>query len=154
MTETPAEYSAIPQGWECTETDQHFRIDGPGCHFICKFPTQLIKAGNIDYKYWHLGGFDITQGPNGWEIVQSTAQSSLTAQIPPAVGQWLVGKIEGALLCATCARKLPRDLLFEILDENERTILCCSDCLQVGINNQFKRPEDQAPLNSHLKRKK
>lgn len=151
MSETPAEYTAPPQGWECSETDQHFRIDGPGLAFVCQFPTQMIKAGNPECRYWHLGSFGLIHDlATGWEIVQSTEKSSLTAKIPDAVGQWLVGKIEGSLRCSTCHRRLPRERLHQPLDENERPILVCSDCMQVGINNQFKPIEDQSPLNSHL----
>ena len=149
--ETPAEYTAPPLGWECSETDQHFRIDGPGLSFVCRFPTQLIKAGNPECRYWHMGSFDLIHDlAKGWEIVQSTEKSSLTTKIPDAVGQWLVGKIEAALHCATCSRSMPREKLTQCLDENDRPILVCSDCIQVGIGNQFKPKEQQAPLDSHL----
>lgn len=138
--ETPADYLPIPSGWECRETDQHFRIDGPGLSFICRFPTQLIKAGNPSCRYWHLGSFDLIHD-----------LANLTTKIPDAVGQWLVGKIEAALHCATCSRSMAREKLTQCLDENDRPILVCSDCIQVGIGNQFKPKEQQAPLDSHLK---
>lgn len=151
MSETRAEYAPLHQGWVCSVTDQHFKIIGPGLNFACKFPTQLIKAGNPDCRYWHTGGFDlIHDSANGWEIVQSNEKSSLTARIPQGVGAWLAAKIESNLCCSTCGRQLPRENLTQCLDENESPILICSACIQVGIGNQFKSPDQQRPLNSHL----
>ena len=93
--ETPELYTAFDPGWQCTKTDQHFRIDGPGLSFVCKFPTRLIKAGNPECRYWHLGAFDILHDlAKGWEIIQSSDQCSMTARIPDSVGQWLAGQVE------------------------------------------------------------
>lgn len=98
MTETPAHYgSTFPKGWECTETDQHFRIDGPSTSFICNFPEQMVKAGNSETRYWHMGSFDVIHfAPERWEITQGTIQSSVTIVIPHQVGAWLVQKLEEA----------------------------------------------------------
>lgn len=99
MSETPSQYGhfSIPKEWQCSETDQHFRIDGPGVSFVCKFPEQLVKAGNTETRYWHMGSFDVVHTvPNLWEIIQGASQSSLTIVIPHQVGTWLVQKLEKA----------------------------------------------------------
>lgn len=95
MSESLAQIKPKFLKWQWTETDQHLRIDGPGVSFACKFPEQMVKAGNSETRFWHMGSFDLIQtAPDLWEITQETDQSSVSVVIPAPAGLWMAQKLE------------------------------------------------------------